>query len=291
VVLAWLGGRQATVDELVAAKKYEKALRLLRQQFEAGSRDSRLRTQLADVLVLAGKVAEAVPVYLGLADELARGGQTARAVALLKKVDRVESGRTDVQDRLARLAAQPAPPRPLAAREPSAREEAEAAPPPEAEAGPEIGMEAEPEVQLPPNPLFASLSPEELLAVIRGLRLSTFEAGDIILAEGEPGDSLFLVTSGIVKAFVKSPSGRYAEVRELNEGDFFGEISVLSGKPRSATVTAAARTELLELDRGTVDSITAMHPRVREVLDAFCQERSNSSIETLVRGMRFGDRP
>jgi cAMP-dependent protein kinase regulator len=286
VALTWFGGRQATVDELVAERKYAKALRVLREQFDAGNRDSRLRTQLGDVLVLAGRVAEALPIYLGLADEHSRAGQTARAIAILKKVDRLEPGRTDVQDRLARLAerpaAAPAPAAPLPAREPSLFEEPAPVPEPEAE--------EEPEVRLPPNPLFAGFSSAELLAVIRGLRLATYEPGDIILAEGEPGDSLFLVSSGVVKAFVKSPSGRYVEIRELQEGDFFGEISVLSGKPRSATVTAAAPCELLELDRPTIDSITASHPRVREVLDAFCQERSNSSLETMVRGMRFGDR-
>jgi cAMP-dependent protein kinase regulator len=298
VALTWFGG-QATVDELVAGKKYAKALRLLREQFEAGNRDARLRTQLADVLVLAGRVTEALPVYLALADELARGDQTARAVAVLKKVERLEPGRKDVQDRLARLAERPkAPAAPLPAREPSVvwlEPEAvqKAAEPIEVE--PEVEPEASQDdvagaadMRLPPNPLFEGFAPEELLAVMRGLRLATYEAGDIVLAEGEAGDSLFLVSSGIVKAFVKSPSGRYVEVRELREGDFFGEISVLSGKPRSATVTAAAPTELLELDRRTIDSITSLHPRVREVLFTFCQERSNSSLESLVRGMRFG---
>jgi hypothetical protein len=215
-------------------------------------------------------------------------------------VERLEPGRKEVQDRLARLAQRPkAPAAPLPPREPSVvwlePEAVEKKEPEAIEVEPEVEPEepapapaAEADVRLPPNPLFEGFAPEELLAVMRGLRLATYEPGDIVLAEGEAGDSLFLVSSGLVKAFVKSPSGRYVEVRELREGDFFGEISVLSGKPRSATVTAAAPTELLELDRRTIDSITSTHPRVREVLFAFCQERSNSSLESMVRGMRFG---
>lgn len=69
------------------------------------------------------------------------------------------------------------------------------------------------------------------------------------------------------------------------EGDFFGEISLLTGEPRSATVTAAARCELLELDKDTVDRISTSHPRVREVLQHFYERRKDSTIEFAVRSM------
>jgi cAMP-dependent protein kinase regulator len=138
------------------------------------------------------------------------------------------------------------------------------------------------------SPLFSDFSSGELLAVMSGLQLLAFEAGDIVITEGEPGDSLFVVSTGQVKAFVRSPAGRHVQVREMGEGAFFGEISILKGGPRTATVTAASRVELLELDRATLDGITATHPRVRAVLEAFCRERAGSADEALVRGMAFG---
>lgn len=138
------------------------------------------------------------------------------------------------------------------------------------------------------SPLFSDFSASELIAVMGGLQLLTFDAGDIIITEGEPGSSLFVVSSGRVKAFVRNPAGRHAQVREMDEGSFFGEISILRGSPRTATVTAASRLDLLELDRATLDGITANHPRVREVLEAFCRERAGSADEALVRGMTFG---
>ena len=138
------------------------------------------------------------------------------------------------------------------------------------------------------SPLFSDFSAGELIAVMGGLQLLTFDAGDIIITEGEPGSSLFVVSSGRVKAFVRNPAGRHAQVREMDEGSFFGEISILRGSPRTATVTAASRVDLLELDRATLDGITASHPRVREVLEAFCRERAGSADEALVRGMTFG---
>ena len=108
---------------------------------------------------------------------------------------------------------------------------------------------------------------DELLAVIRGLRLLTFEPGDVIITEGEPGQSLFVLTTGTVKVFLRDPAGRNVALCPLGEGAFFGEIATLSGRPRSATVTAASRCELLELDKAALEAILKVHPRVRDVLE------------------------
>ena len=105
------------------------------------------------------------------------------------------------------------------------------------------------------------------------LRFLTFEAGDIVVGDGEPGDSLFVISSGRVKAFVKGAQGRYKEAREMGEGEFFGEIALLYGRPRTATVTAAESCELLELERATVESLAVTRPRVREILQSFCTAR------------------
>ena len=89
------------------------------------------------------------------------------------------------------------------------------------------------------TPLFEGFSPEELVAVIHGLKLLNFAPGDILVAEGGRGDSLFILASGSVKAFVRNPKGDYVKVNELGEGAFFGEIAMLTGRPRTATITAA----------------------------------------------------
>ena len=68
-------------------------------------------------------------------------------------------------------------------------------------------------------------------------------------------------------------------VRVMGEGEFFGEISLLSGQPRTATVTAATRCELLELDRPTLEDIHKRRLRVLEVLRDFYQKRLNSPEE------------
>ena len=278
----WFGS-EATVPELIQKKKYGKAEKLLRQQFDAGRRDPELRLQLADVLALDGRGRDAVPIYIGLADEFGRAGNAAKAIAVLKKIERIAPGRADVEDKLAKLigdhgaAAAEVPAPPEAELEVAAAERPAGAsvPEPGLAPAPAADEEAVPASLAPAlsSPLFGDFSREDLLAVIRGLRFLTFDPGDIIVGDGEPGDSLFVISSGRVKAFVKGAGGRYTVARELGEGDFFGEIAILYGRPRTATVTAADRCELLELERATVETIAASHPRVREVLQSFCNAR------------------
>jgi hypothetical protein len=127
--------------------------------------------------------------------------------------------------------------------------------------------------QIVVSPLFRDFSVDEMVAVIHGLKLLTFEAGEIIISEGEAGESLYMLSAGRVKAFQRNAAGKQALLGEMSEGAFFGEISVLTGKPRTATVVAATACELLELDRATLDEITADHPHVWDVLREYAERR------------------
>jgi CRP-like cAMP-binding protein len=118
-------------------------------------------------------------------------------------------------------------------------------------------------------PLFSGFRPDELMALIRGLELRVFQPGEIVIAQGEPGESLFILTSGTARAYLRDAKGKSRQVREMSEGDVFGEIAVMLQMPRTATVTAATRCEVLELDRLTLETITKTHPRVREVLQQY----------------------
>jgi CRP-like cAMP-binding protein len=114
---------------------------------------------------------------------------------------------------------------------------------------------------------------DEMVAVIGGLNLLIFQRGDVIIRQGQPGNSLYMLTSGMVRAFVKSPEGKNKPVADLSEGAFFGEGSILTGRPRSATVAALTSCELLELDRPTLDDIASRHPHVMDVLREFAARR------------------
>jgi cyclic nucleotide-binding protein len=318
-----MAGRDAEIQELIARKNYAKAVDLIKSELAKRPHDPRLRLQHADTLILAGRNREAVPAFMELADEHARDGFAAKAIAVLKRIEKIEPGRRDVEERLANLIQEkvratpsvPAPARSAAPEfgleefdpsadalaavpvepeivlEPAAPEPAAPAaesPPLEieeleylsAEEGAAPAAEAKPALS---TPLFEGLSVDELMAVMRGLNLLTFEAGDILVTEGAPGDSMFILTDGIVKAFVRNPKGHYMKVKDLMEGDFFGEISVLTGKPRTATITAATHVEVLELKKPTLDSITKQYPRVREVLKKFQEQRAQETVQAIIR--------
>jgi hypothetical protein len=338
MVLEWFSRtKQASVDDLVARKNYGKAIELLRAELQKRRKDRRLRLQLVEVLVLAGKNKEAVEILAGLSDDLALAGFAAQSIAVLKRIQSLTPGRPEIEEKLAYMITQQSRPAPdpwavrqhvlrrptpelgmeeIGIEEPHPVDlEAEApdATPPEEEfdlspegtrnelaaliedvfSPPPVGTAPESvnAEDLAPNappvqtPLFRGFSNEELVAVIRGLRLLTYAPGMIIVTEGQLGDSLFVLAAGMARAFVRTPGGRNVQVRELMEGDFFGEISILTGKPRSATITAASRCELLELDRATLDSIAVAHPHVREVLKEFHDRRAGSTLEAAIRGM------
>lgn len=323
-----------SVQDFIAKKNYAKALELVRAELAGRPKDPRLRLQQADVLILAGRGKEAVSVLLGLADEHASDGFAAKAIAVLKRIEKIAPGRRDVEERLAHLIQEKVRTAPSAARPAAAMEigleEFDASADlgfeaPVAAAPVELAMEAEPEpISVEPEPvahspapitiqdddlegldyvasnddvmeatpepqpvlstpLFEGFSQEELLAVMRGMNLKTFDAGDILMAEGAPGDSLYVLTTGTVKCWVKDRKGHYMKVQELPEGAFFGEISVLTGMPRTATLTAASYCETLELDKETLDSITARHPRVREVLKKFHEQRAQDTVEAILK--------
>jgi len=314
------------VSDLVARRNYAKALELIQAQLARRPQDARLRLKQADVLILAGRGKEAVSILMGLADAEAADGFAAKAIAILKRIEKIEPGRRDVEERLAHLiqekvrgvpgASAPAPAAsqpelgleefdpnadPLASAPAAAEPEPEIIPEPEVLAGPPAApppnagdsdledmaylSEAQAKAAAPvvSTPLFEGFSEDELVAVIRGLRLLTFDPGDVLVTEGAPGASLFVLTTGTVKAFVKNARGDSIKVHELGEGSFFGEISILTGKPRTATLTAATPCEVLELDKPTLDGITKSHPHVLEVLKRFHEARAQDTIEAIIR--------
>ena len=100
------GRPREDVRELIAKKRYTRALQVLRQQLTRPGVTVNQRMQLADLLVQLGRPAEAVPVFIGLAEELAKDGFIARAIAALKRVEKLDPGQPHVEARLAALARQ-----------------------------------------------------------------------------------------------------------------------------------------------------------------------------------------
>jgi small-conductance mechanosensitive channel len=111
-------------------------------------------------------------------------------------------------------------------------------------------------------PIFAALEPEAHAALAAASRERLYGRGEVVVREGDPGDSMFLVTDG---ALVITVGSDRREVAVTAAGGYFGEMSLLTGDPRSATVTARGDCTVLEISAGAF----AAHVRTRPaVIDA-----------------------
>ena len=239
---------------LLAKKEYARAVPLLKKEHEKYPSNPRIRLQYADALAGAGDREEAAKQYEATAKYYDDNGLTVQAIAVRKKAEK--------------LVQQLAPP----------------APPPAA-AG-----KSEPLFQRPvPNsPLFEVLSNEERAALVREMDLEQHDEGSVIISEGDPGRSMYVIVGGEVKVYTRAAGdgGGTVYLAKLGEGDFFGEVSMLTGKPRTATITASRPTELLRLDKDKLDNALSRYPGIRKVLDDFYKKRAKHTVEAMIESLR-----
>lgn len=110
-------------------------------------------------------------------------------------------------------------------------------------------------------PLFADLAPDELQSLGRRARRQVFQADETIFYQDDPGQSLYCVASGIVRIVLSSKEGREAVLVLLRPGEFFGELSLFDGQPRSASAIAMGPTEVAILRRDDFLSFLQEHPQ------------------------------
>ena len=122
-------------------------------------------------------------------------------------------------------------------------------------------------------PLFAGLSPDSLSALAAEARPVTFLPGDVVIAEGEHGDALYVVTRGEVTV-TRASAGHDEPLATLGHGEVFGEAALLGDDMRNATVTAATPATLLRLTRAQVLALAADRPEIGQRLRAVDAERT-----------------
>jgi len=102
--------------------------------------------------------------------------------------------------------------------------------------------------------------PKELFLILDRIKSRYFKPGQIIIREGDQADSLFIIDKG--QADVLSDSSGGVVIGQLGEGDFFGEVALLTGQTRSATVIAKTEIVAFELFRDDLDQVTKAHPHI-----------------------------
>lgn len=115
-------------------------------------------------------------------------------------------------------------------------------------------------------PLFRDVSAADLAMLAGAVRSRRFRRGEVVFHQGDPGDALYVVVEGRVKITLPSDTGDEAILATLRPGDFFGELSLLDGAPRSATAVALDPTETLVLGRDRVRDLIDRVPSFRDAL-------------------------
>jgi small-conductance mechanosensitive channel/CRP-like cAMP-binding protein len=122
------------------------------------------------------------------------------------------------------------------------------------------------------EPLFSCLSHEQLDHLVQQARLNTFGRGEPVIEEGSPGDSMFVLLRGAAKVSI-SKNGSTIQVASLGAGDCFGEMSLLTGEPRSATVRADDDCYVMEIGKPVMAEVLRGAPECLVQLSELLAQR------------------
>jgi CRP-like cAMP-binding protein len=132
---------------------------------------------------------------------------------------------------------------------------------------------------LPKIPLFSDLSADAFIELFDRCPLLRFGPEERIIDQGSVGDSFFVICAGAVRVLRQDESGQQKELAVLQEGAFFGEMALLSGAPRTASVVShAEETQLLEISATVLAQLSHRHPPVAAALKKFCRQRLLANV-------------
>jgi CRP-like cAMP-binding protein len=137
------------------------------------------------------------------------------------------------------------------------------------------------------QPLFSSLDQDQLEQLALGSRRVRFGKGERIISRGSAGKSMFILATGKAEVQVE----REGRSQPLVAGDCFGEISLLTGQPRSATVLAMLDCEVIEIEKQTMGNLLREHPELAESLSETVMARRSATEMQLASAPANGDDP
>jgi tetratricopeptide (TPR) repeat protein len=235
-MLNWFFGSR-TLDDHIKAGDYKAALNVLKSALEIQPSEPALLELKAQLLAKSGEPIEAGKIFLQVADYFSGRGFGMRAIAILKQAQALDPPPPGLEAHIANAAS-------LALLDDVAS-----------------------------SPLFNMFSRDELITVIQRLKPKSFDPGEILLVEGKPGDSMFVIASGEVRVYATDVNGWPKQLSIIEAPAFFGEIAVLRKAARTATVIAASHVNVLELSLESLEEISVKQPRIREVISKFASNR------------------
>lgn len=127
------------------------------------------------------------------------------------------------------------------------------------------------------------LAPEAIDDLLGHIDRRHLAAGEVLFRAGDPGDALYIVAKGKVVVLQPPPgegTGAEFPIAEIDQGGVFGEMALLSGAPRTATIKADEDTELLRLEKEDFDRLVASDPQMAIAVQRLSHERAISNLQT-----------
>ena len=240
-------------------------------------RDMRVVQKIADIHHKLGNIAEAKENYKKAAEYFTKEGYWAKAVALNKIIIGLDPGDKEVQQQIADI---------YTSKGFSGQKIVLLAP----KKKPEETVSRDEITATIPNaehvestggwkiPLFSDLKAEAMNELIENLAIRRIPAGAHICKEGEPGNSMFVISDGWVEIFTENQDSGKIILDSLKEGDFFGEFGLLTNGKRHASAQAKSDIVLLEITSANFADLSKKHPTVPKILDEYFRNRMFDNV-------------
>jgi len=229
-------------QQALSRGELKRALEYFQNHSALEPEDLRSQLKVAELLERLGQKKEAGQMYRKVAEAYAQDGFLLQAISINKMILRIDPSSEDANDRLAQLYAE------------KTRETKLLRP-------------------FPHIPLFSELNEQELQSLLPHIQSKTFPKNSIICQEGEEGDSLFVISQGEVAITKQSPGGKEIWVRNLREGDFFGEFGFFTDQKRHASVRTILQCEILEISLNELNELMKTYPHLTEALQNLFKQR------------------
>ncbi len=275
--------------DLLEDRQFERALGVFAEAVRRNPEDHRSRMQAARCLTELGEKERAVTALHACAEGLLKRDYLLSAMAACKLALQISPQERRLRDTLARVHARAA----------RATHKRAAVPPPlppetlydgnvqedlmtlagealsnraiEVLAAPDPGGHADPSAR-PPLPLFADLERDAFVDLVTHMGFRALKAQEPLVEEGQGGDTIYVLVAGKAEV-TRSDGNRGKTLAYLGGGSIFGELSLLTGAPPTASVTAVTDTEVFELRREHLNALAKHFPSVTGALTEFAQQR------------------
>jgi tetratricopeptide (TPR) repeat protein len=250
------------IDLFITRKQYDRAIELLERLYKQSPNELTIKQKLADAYYLYGLSRKAIPLLIEVAETYARAGFITKAMAVQMKILKIDpKSKIDIYKYV---------------KEGEAEEEAAA----------ELVVETPEEIARKSafrilDKLFAGLSKAEFGDVFKYMEERTFKSDELIVEEGTESDAMYIINTGSVRVWTKHKN-KQVELAVLREGNFFGEVALLTGAKRTASITAIDECHLLQLTHENFLKLNERYPNLRKTVEKAMEQRAYSTIESLL---------